>query len=164
MVGALARAVLWLGEGISEGVLGLVPHRAEPGPDRGALADQPVEALEAGLVAVVVQGGEQGLGDDVERRLPGGAVPDRRDERVEDVRVVAEDQLLLGPDVREKRLHRDVGRVRDLRDGHVLEAPLAEKPRGCGEDRRAGQALLPVAQPFARRRLGLLHDPTVTGN
>jgi len=144
--GVLMHVVARLGQGVGQGVLGLVPQGAEPGPDRRALADQLVEALESGRVGVGDERVQQRAGDRVEGGLPGGSVADGGDERVQDVRLVAEDQFFLRADVGEQRLDRDVGRVGDLRDGHVLEAALTEQPRGHLEDGGAGHSLLALAQ------------------
>lgn len=62
------------------------------------------------------------------------------------VEQAAEQEFFLRPDVREERLHGDVGRVGDLGNGDVIEVPLAEQAPGGSDDRLTCQPLLSFPQ------------------
>jgi len=86
-------------------------------------------------------------GDDGRARRP---VADALDERRQPGVAGAEDEVLLGGEVVEDRLLGDVGRVRDLLDGHRVEPALAEQAHRRARDRLARATLLALTKPLCR--------------
>jgi hypothetical protein len=99
----------------------------------------------------LVDGGEQRLSGRHERGLTEPARRDLPDHGVKHGRLAVEEQLFLRAHVGEDRLDRDVGGVRDLRDGDAREPALSEQAIGGGENRLPGQPFLPLSEPL---RLG----------
>src|SRR4029453_18842323 len=76
-----------------------------------------------------------------DRRLALGAVVQLAAERLERLREVREDHVLLGGEVAEERARRDVGPLGDVRDRGLVVPALVEQAQG-GRDDRLARALL----------------------
>jgi len=76
------------------------------------------------------------------QRVPG---TDRRGRSVDLGPAPVEEQLFLGGEVVEHRLDGDVGGASDVRDGHLVEAPLVEQPVRDSADLLPGLGFLPCA-------------------
>ena len=90
----------------------------------------------------------EGLDD----RRPRGTRPDRLDEGGPALLAAVQDEVLLGGEVVEDRLLRDVGGAGDVGDGHGVEPMLDEQRHRGLRDRLARLALLALAQSLGRGR------------
>ena len=150
---ALGRAGLLGDDGVERGRL-LLPAQEEPVAQRAALRDEPRHADDRldRVVLDALDERERRRAEGLDDRRPRGARADRLDERGAALLAAVQDEVLLGGEVVEDRLLRDVGGAGHVGDGHRVEPARDEQRHRRLRDRLARLALLALAQSFGRGR------------